>query len=183
MVRGPEHLAELRALYLAKAKAEQDDADALLPTLRVLSGGDPLARVLLVKGVPGLADVAAGEALAGADGDAARAALQALGVGTSSVLAVVTRAAAGARGDPAVERLGRYLESADPGIAIALDEVAAADLAAAAGLGSLVFGEAVRVHGRLLLAVDGLEASLADEARKKRVWKQLGALRRESATR
>lgn len=176
MVREAEGLEELRRLYSAKAEAEQDAADAMLPGIRVLAAGVPTARVLLVKGEPGEADLAAGASLAGPDGDAARAALEALGVGASSTLALVTRAAARAAGEAVVERLARYLESADPALAVALDAIAARDLAAAAGLRELPFGRLTHVRGRVLLAVDGLEASLADEARKKRVWRQLKAL-------
>ncbi|HEY3318041.1 MAG TPA: hypothetical protein VGK50_06430 [Coriobacteriia bacterium] len=176
MVRDADELEDLRRLYAAKAQAEQQAADALVPGIRVLASGEATARVLLVKGDPGEADLAAGEALAGPDGDAALAALAALGVGTASVLALVTRPAPGTSADAAVERLARYLESADPAVAVALDGVAAGDLAAAAGLAGLPFGSSVLAHGRVLLAVDGLEASLADEARKKRVWAQFRGL-------
>lgn len=166
-------------LHLAKAQAEQDAADAALPGIAVLASGDPLGRVLLVKGEPGAADLAAGEALAGADGDAARAALEALGIPTASVLAVVTRPAAATTADAARMRLAIYLESADPGLVVALDATAADDLAAAAGLRALPFGKPEHVRGRVLLAVDGLEASLADETRKRRVWGQLQGLKAE----
>jgi hypothetical protein len=158
---------ELRGLYVAKAVAEEDAADALLGTeLRVRRGGDPLGRVLLLKGEPGEADVASGEALAGGDGDAARAALDALDVETESVLAVVTRPSREADPVLAAARVARYLEAADPALVVALDEVAQDDLQRAIGLKLLPFGEPAVVAGRTLLAVDGLEASLADEARK-----------------
>lgn len=176
MVRDPEPLAELRALYAAKATAEEDAADALLPSLPVRRSGDPLARVLLLKGEPGPADLSAGEALAGADGDAARAALDALSLPVGSVLAVVTRPSAEVTPDLAVGRLAIYLEACDPEVAVALDGIAAEDLAAAVGMRALPFGEPGRVRGRVVLAVDGLEASLEDEARKRRVWSQLKVL-------
>jgi hypothetical protein len=178
MVRGAEELAALRDLYVAKARAEQEAADALLPALDVLAAGDPLGRVLLVKGEAGEADVAAGEALGGADGGAARAALEALGIATDSVLAVVTRPSADTPAAPAAERLACYLESADPALVVALDAVAAADLAAAADTRLPAFGEPAHVRGRVLLAIDGLEASLTDEARKKRVWAQFRAVQK-----
>ena len=63
-----------------------------------------------------------------------------------------------------------------PRLAVALDAVAAHDLAAAAGLESLPFGKP-SWWGRTLLAVDGLEASLTDAARKRRVWSQFKGLR------
>ena len=169
--------AELAALYDAKASAEEDAADALLPAVPVKRSGDVLGRVLLVKGMPGEADRAKSESLAGPDGEAARAALEALEVPTGSMLAVVSRPdGAGTPALGARRRLARYLEAADPAIAIALDALAADDLAVAAGVPALPFGEAVEHRGRVLLAVDGLEASLGDDARKKRVWRQFRGL-------
>ena len=47
----------------------------------------------------------------------------------------------------------------------------------------LSFGVPAHVRGRVLLAVDGLEASLADEARKKRVWEQFRGLRTQQGRR
>lgn len=179
MVRDAGEIAALRALYGAASSAEEDAADALLPGLPVKRRGEPAARVLLLKGEPGAADVAAGSALDGPDGDAARSALEALGVPLDGgVLAIVTRPAAGTSAAIASERVARYLEAADPQVALALDDTARDDLAAAAGLRSLPFGELRRVRGRMLLAVDGLEASLVDDERKKRVWAQLKALKR-----
>lgn len=177
MVRDTAGLAALRDLYAAKATAELDAADEVLPAIPVKRTGDDLGRVLLVKGEPGSGDLAAGAALAGADGEAARAALTALGVPVDSLLAVVSRPAGSATPlDAAHRRLARYLEAADPALAIALDALAADDLAAAAGVPALPFGEAVECRGRVLLAVDGLEASLSDEKRKRRVWRQFRAL-------
>jgi hypothetical protein len=183
VVREPDLDARaLQALYDAKALAEERGADALLPGA-VRSDGDLQARVLLLKGEPSAADVSAGRALAGPDRDAAVAALTALGIDTASVLAVCSRPGAGGAADGAAPRLARYLEAADPALAVALDAAAAADLAAAAGLPALPFGEPVSVQGRTLLAVDGLEASLADEGRKRAVWAQFKALAREKGRR
>jgi hypothetical protein len=179
MVRGAA-VDDLRALYDVKACAEEDAADALLAEVPVHRTGDVRGRVLLLKGEPGEADTAAGEALAGADGEAARAALDALGVDTGSVLAIVTRPSPDVEPEFTAARVARYLEAADPAIAVALDEVARDDLARAVGLAALLFGEPKTLDGRVLLAVDGLEASLADAARKRRVWTHFRALATKS---
>ena len=178
MVRRPlSGVEELAALYAAKAAAEEAAADALLAGLRVRSSGVPDARVMLVKGEPGKADLRAGEALAGPDREAARSALEALAVDAGSLLAVVSRPTPDAAADAIVRRLALHLEACDPALAVALDAAAAEDLAAAAGVRSLPFGEIAHVRGRTLLAVDGLEASLADDARKRRVWAQFKGLK------
>ena len=49
--------------------------------------------------------------------------------------------------------------------------------AEAAGLPALLFGDPVVLNGRTLLAVDGLEESLDDPARKRRVWQHFQSLR------
>jgi hypothetical protein len=184
MVREPARdVADLAALYAAKAAAEEDAADALLPDLPVRRAGDPDALVLLVKGEPGTFDLEAGEALAGPDHEAVRAALEALEVDAGSLLAVVSRPVEDATPEAITRRLALYLEACDPALAIALDAVAAEDLAAAAGLRSLMFGDPAHIRGRVLLAVDGLEASLADEERKKRVWAQLRSLKTQQGRR
>ena len=176
MVRDAADLEALRALYDAKASAEEDAADALLDAVPVRRSGDLRGRVMLAKGEPGDADIEAGEALAGPDGDAARSALEALGIATDGILALVTRPAALTEPTVAAARLARYIEAADPSLVIALDATAAADLAEAAGLSGLPFGEPARVSGRTVLAADGLEASLTDDARKKRVWAHFRSL-------
>jgi hypothetical protein len=60
-------------------------------------------------------------------------------------------------------------------LAVALDAHAAEDLGLAFGV-KMAFGEPVMQQGRTLLAVDGLEASLDDPARKACVWRQFKAL-------
>jgi hypothetical protein len=174
--RPDDELTALAALYAAKAAAEQDAADAVLPAVPVRRCGIPDARLLLVKGEPGTDDVARGEGPCGRDRDAAIAALSALGIESESVLGLVTRPAPGTDPVLAAARVARYLEAADPELAIALDEVARDDLARAVGLPTLLFGKPQTVAGRTLLAVDGLEASLADESRKRKVWRQFKGL-------
>jgi len=60
-----------------------------------------------------------------------------------------------------------------------LDGEAAADVSAAFGIDQPAWGRGVVVLGRRIVAVDGLEASLTDPARKRRVWEQLKTARAE----
>ena len=85
--------ARIDALYRAKARAEVDVAEALVPGANVVRGqGDLLADVLLVKGEPGAGDMAKKRALAGDDGAAIGKALDALGL-SSHRFALCTRVA------------------------------------------------------------------------------------------
>ena len=163
----------LRELYEAKATAEIAQAERLLPGADIVSSfGNPLARTMLVKGQKGPAEEGGGAALSGEDGAAARKALEALGLDPQDVFAVVSRPTTDPDPDSVAQRVRGLIEAVDPVIVIALDDQAAADLAAAFALDSLAFGTPVTVFGRTLLAVDGLEASLGDESRKRKVWKQ-----------
>jgi len=56
---------------------------------------------------------------------------------------------------------------------VALDDVAAADVALGHELPRLTPGVAVEAGGRLLLAVSGLESALGDAAKKQAVWAQM----------
>jgi hypothetical protein len=166
-----DHIAQI---YTAKARAELARADAFLPGSEMVAGsGDLFGRVMLVKGVPGPEDERAGTALAGPDGEAAAKALRALGLDSGGVYRTCSRPVADGDPDAVVERLAWIVEAVDPDVAIALDGEAATDLARAVGVEELLPGEPVRRHGRAVLAVDGLEASLGDEVRKARVWEQL----------
>lgn len=168
--------ARIDALYRAKARAEVDAAEALVPGATVVRGqGHLLADVLLVKGEPGPGDTGKRRALAGDDGVAIGRALDALGV-SSARFALCTRV-----GRPSVariERLRLMTEATDPRIVVLLDDTAAEDFSKAYGCVRPVPGEVVRVLGRDVVALDGFEASLADEGRKRRVWRQLKALDR-----
>lgn len=166
--------ARIDALYRAKARAEVDAAEALVPGAAVVRGqGDLLADVLLVKGEPGPGDAGKHRALAGDDGVAIGRALDALGV-SSARFALCTRVRRS--GTARIERLRLVTEAIDPRIVVLLDDAAAADFTQAYGCARPAFGELVRVLGREVVAVDGFEASLADESRKRRVWRQLKAL-------
>lgn len=170
--------ADPRAMFAAKAFAELADADASCPGSDAVRWcGEVLGNLALVKGSPSEVDIAAGVVLAGDDGEAARRALEALGVAWTEVFATCSRPSAEASGEQRAVRLRRQIEAVDPLAVVALDAEAAADLVEATGAGTLVAGKLVRWAGRTLLAVDGLEASLTDPRRKARVWSQLRSLR------
>ena len=167
----------LEEMYDLKARAELDAADRVLDgSGRVLWDGDPMARVMLVKGSPGAADVESGRAISGRDGDAAGKALEALGFDPDSLIGTVSRPVTGAAPDLVARRLRLQLEAVDPSVVVALDPEAADDLARATGASLTGFGEPVEWMGRTLVAVDGLEDSLDDEAAKRSVWEQFKSL-------
>lgn len=172
---GGSDQAALRALYARKAAAELEAAE--VPGGAVRWSGDPLAEVALVKGRPGEADVETGRVLAGPDGEAARKALSALGL-DEAWFAACSRPDGAAPDEAGLRELSASIEAVDPRVVIALDADAAEDLAAAAGLPRLRFGVPVERDGRTYLAVAGLEASLGDEVRKRRVWRQFRSLER-----
>jgi len=169
---------ELRALYEAKARTELALADSLAAGSDVVaSSGALLAQVALVKGLPGPAEAAGGAALSGADGAAADAALTTLGYEPSAAFRILSRPEPTLESSARVTRLRYALEAVDPAIVIALDAEAAEDVRVAFDLSRLPFGRPVKSGGRTILAVDGLEASLVDQARKRRVWRQMQAIR------
>lgn len=171
----------LQRLYEAKAAAEVGAADSLVPgSAEVRGSGDLLAEVVLLKGLPGPGDLRARRALAGADGEAAGKALAALGFDATSVFAACTRTVASADDPERVRRVELLVEAIDPRVVVALDSDAAADLSEAFGV-ALPFGRPAIARGRMLAAVDGLEASLADEAAKARVWGQFRSLKQAPA--
>lgn len=161
----------LRALYGARVRLELDLTEDREPAARVRWSGDPLARVVFVKGVPSAADVEAGRAFAGADGDAARKAAAALGLDAGGVLFTCSRPAGDERSSAA--RLVAQIEAADPDVVIAADAAAAEDVATALGAGRLVAGVPISALGRSVVAVDGFEESLGDEDRKRLIWSQM----------
>jgi hypothetical protein len=171
-----EEAERIQRRFEAKARAELKNADAALGVpVGVASAGDPLGAVVLAKGLPEAADRTARRVLAGPDGDAARKALEALGIDPHAVWAVCTRPA---EAEPAARarRLELVVEAVDPRLVIALDDEAAEDLAVAFGLKTLAPGRSVSVRGRTLGAVGGLSASLADAGAKAKVWERLKTL-------
>jgi len=171
---------ELRALYEAKVRAELAAADALAPGSDAVPWrGALLSRVALVKGLAGPAEVAGGAALSGPDGDAASKALEALGYDVGDAFFTLSRPEPGIGLPQRAERLRAQIEAVDPAVVLALDSEAAEDLAVAFGAPPLAFGRESLVLGRRFVAVDGLEASLGDDPRKRRVWSQLKAAAEE----
>jgi len=170
-------VAALQALYEAKARAELAAAEALVPgSDAVGTHGDPMAAVVLVIGEPSDEERRAHRALTGAPLEAAAKILTALGFDPASTLAICSRPEPGAGAGPRAHRLELAIEAADPVLAVALDEVAAEDLAAAFALDALAVGRPVTVRGRVLGHAGDLAASLADETLKPKVWAAFKAL-------
>lgn len=167
---------QIRAQFEERARVELKAADTVvLGSDAVASGGALLAEIVLVKGVPGPAEASGGPALSGADGEAALKALVALGWDDRAVFRTLSRPQPGASSDRRAHRLRLQIEAVEPALVLALDADAAADVAGAFGITRLPFGKEVRVLGRRIVAVDGLEESLGEPARKRRVWRQLQA--------
>lgn len=161
--------------FEAKARAELAAADALAPGSDVVAwSGTLLPHVALVKGAPGPAEASGGAALSGPDGEAAAKALVALGWPEDSWFATLSRPDLDLEPERLVARLKLVLEAVDPIVIVALDPVAAGDVASALGCDGLApAGAPVIVAGRRVIAVEGFEASLADESRKRVIWAQL----------
>lgn len=162
----------LRARYEARACAELADADALLGRA-VAWSGSPVADVVVVKGYPGPTERDGGVALSGPDGSAVDAALQRLGWGSGDVFRTLSRTCGEDDAASVAARLRLQVEAVDPRLVIALDADAASDLERAFDAPRLRFGVEATVMGRRFLALDGLEASLSDERRKRVVWEQM----------
>lgn len=171
---------QIRALHEARARAEIAAADALVPgSDRVAWCGTLLCEVALVKGSPGPAEVAGGPALSGSDGIALAKALVALGWPEDAWFATLSRPEPDADAESRSSRIRLQLEAVDPRMIVALDAQAAEDVARAFGLTHLRVGEAIQSFGRRIVALEGFEASLGDERRKRRVWQQLQAVKPE----
>lgn len=165
---------QVRALFESKARAELLAADGLAPgSDSVRWRGSLLAEVAVVKGLPGPAEASGGEALSGADGEAASKALSALGWDPSALFFTLSRPEPGTPAEQRRERLRMQVEAVDPALVLAVDAAALEDVADAFGIRAPSFGKAVWILGRRFAAVDGLEASLVEPARKRRVWKQM----------
>lgn len=163
--------------------------------------GDPLAEVLCLKGIPGPAELAGGAVCSGTDGDALAKAVIALGYDEGAWAAVdVTRLDA--------QGLRVVIEAIDPQAILTLDGPAreafvracsvaesrspASEGAEAPGdsassgasitrprsADDLPFGVAVRVGGRVVVAIDRFETSLADDSKKRISWHQMKAATR-----
>ena len=168
---------ELAAAYTDRVDAELVLADAELPgSGGVRSSGDPFARVLLLKGEAGPAEVGGGAAFAGADGDAARKALEALGHNPERVFYALSRPLPDADATAVAARVRRIVEAVDPAWVVCVDPVAGSDLARAFECSEPKRGQETPVMGRRILVLSGLEASLADEGMKRTVWAEFKAM-------
>jgi len=164
----------LRAQHEARVQAELAAADKLLPgSDAVSSAGAHFATIVVVKGLPGPAEASGKPAMSGADGEAARKALDALGWEADSAFYTLSRPGSSTDAPRRAARLRLQIEAVDPEFVLAVDADAAVDVAQALGLERLALGAVVRANGRRVLACDGLEASLSDATRKRRVWSQL----------
>jgi len=169
-----------RLLAEAKVRAELSAADALYPGADAITGSGAITpTVVIVKGEPGEADLAAGVALAGAGREHTAKDVPST-PSASSALRTASPSAPGVSGEAAADRLRLIIEALDPSLVIALDRVAASDTSSAFSSPELVFGSPLRVGGRVLLAVDDLEGSLTD-GRKAEVWQQFRGLRGAAA--
>jgi hypothetical protein len=168
--------ADEAVLFKEKALAELALADRhVAGAIASAWSGDPMAAVALVKGVPGPAELSGGDVLSGPDGDAVAKALAALGY-SGTVFATLSRSDVARAAEGVSARLREQIEAVEPDLVIALDGAAAEDLSAAFGCAHLKPGKPVRVVGRTLLALSGMEASLGDERRKAAVWAEFRSL-------
>ncbi len=176
----PMTAEQICALHEARARAELAAADALAPGADgVAWRGALLAQVAVVKGLPGPAEASGGEAFSGSDGEAATKALAALGYGEGELFFTLSRPVPQMDPERVASRIRAQIEAVDASLVLAVDGEAAADVAAAFGISQPAWGKAVRILGRRIVAVDGLEASLNQPARKRRVWEQLKNARAE----
>jgi hypothetical protein len=157
------------ALYEAKALAELGDANALAGVASGGWSGDPLGAVaLVVTTVASTEDVESGILRADVR-EAASKALAALGFEEDSAFVIASRPR-GAETGALTARLRLALEAVDAPLVLALDPLAADDLAAAFGLHGLEPGKPVRAAGRVLGSTGDFAASLGDVRAKGRVW-------------
>ncbi len=173
-------------------EATRQELDALTAQ-GVWMEGNAFSPVVLVKGQLNDAEAAGGNLLAGADGQALRASLTAIGYAPEDfcALAAVAQASDEPAAVPAGELLPQELfrealEALDPEAVILLD-APAADLMRETYADALVaiedFDEAMlkpglvaHVLGRRVLVLDGFEAALADKREKQRMWAYLKQL-------
>jgi len=170
--------ARIRALYEARARAELAAADRQCPGAdTVLWRGALLAEIAVVKGMPGPAEAAGEAALSGRDGAAIATATEALGWRPEAAFFTLSRPTTGL--DPArcATRLRAQMEAVDPVVVVALDHMAAEDLARAFGAEPLEPGVATEAFGRRLVALTAFEETLSDRDRKQTAWAELQAAR------
>lgn len=181
---------ERRAALAAQARQELE----ALETAGTRMTGNGYSPILLVKGDLNEAERTGGDLLAGADGQALRAALDAIGWAPEDFCVLATVAGAGdgtgpvAAGEPLpTETLREAVEALDPEAVVLLDAAAADAFRAAyadelsaiedAGAATLTPGIVASVLGRRVLALPGFEASLSDAHAKQVCWAYLKQLK------
>lgn len=171
---------ERRERYLAKTHTELEG----LVERGVVMAGNAFSQVVLVKGEPSPEERDGGQLLAGADGKALRAALQALGYAPEDWAGLAAWDASGA--PLGASLLREALCALDPGTVIICDE-AAANLVREAYADDLAllerFDEAMLadgvvapVAGMRMMALGGFAAALADAHEKQVMWHRLKSL-------
>ena len=156
-------------VFAAKTRAEL----AHLAKNGVLTAGNALSSVVLLKGVPNEAERAGGGVLAGADGVALRAALAKLGYAPEDWCAMACWDASGTQLSPDLVRLS--LATLDPATVVACDDVAAASVCHAylGDLFTLEVGRVTILAGMRVLTLGGFEAALSSMAAKQLMWARL----------
>ena len=171
-VREPEltTVEQIRSAFLAKAGAEAAAADALMDAPQGAWGGLLVgARIAFVVGVPAGSGV-----LESRVRDAVEKVAQALGT-SGAIFTMSTRPVQGADPEDAAHRARLLIEAVDPPVVIALDPLAAEDIAEAFEVSALRPGGAVRAFGRALGSAGDLAASLDDPKAKARAWSSMKA--------
>lgn len=181
---------ERRIALAAQARQELEALEAAGARM----AGNGYSPILLVKGDLNEAERSGGDLLAGVDGQALRAALDAIGWAPEDFCALATVAGAGdgtgpvAAGEPLpTETLREAVEALDPEAVVLLDAAAADAFRAAyddelsaiedAGAAALTPGIVASVLGRRMLALPGFEASLSDAHAKQVCWAYLKQLK------
>lgn len=176
---GPSREAR-RERYLAKARAELDG----LVARGVVVTGNAFSSVLLLKGLPTAEEASGATLLAGKDGEALRAALQALGYAPQDWAGLATWNNQNEPLEP--ELLREAICALDPATLIACDEEAAGALreAYASDLfllqsfeeAMLTAGTLAQVAGMRVMNLGGFAAALGDKAEKQVMWRRLKQL-------
>ena len=168
---------ERRARYVAKAKAELEG----LTARGVQMAGNAFSPILLVKGEPSNEERSGGKLLAGEDGTALRAALQALGYAPEDWAALATWHEGGESLE--ADLLRGAVCALDPATLVACDEAAtelvreayADDLASLESFEEAMLADGVvaQVAGMRVLSLGGFAAALGDKQQKQIMWHRL----------
>jgi hypothetical protein len=153
--------------YANKARYEMRALDEM----GVVTVGNALSPLLVVKGLPGSAEKAGGQLFSGTDGAALRAAFLALGYAPEDWAGVATWSREGAALDASAFR--QAVVALDPATLVACDGVAASVVYEAFGGDPLMPGLVVRTAGMRMLNLDGFEDALGDQRQKQLMWARL----------